>query len=98
LFQTERWIWFLLLVLVDHTSLVIRRMISTREDTSDITRSFFSVALVCHAVTCASDTSRFEKAIIFGCAHIFDSLHIEQYPFCVWTLKILFYVVIYILQ
>jgi hypothetical protein len=41
-------------------------MISTTEDTSDITRSFFSVALVCQVVTCAFHTSRFEMAIIFG--------------------------------
>jgi hypothetical protein len=46
--------------------LVIRRMISTTEDTSDITRSFFSVALVCQVVTCAFHTSWFELAIIFG--------------------------------
>jgi hypothetical protein len=51
---------------VDRKSLVIRRMISTTEDTSDITRSLFSVALVCQVVICASHASRFEMAIIFG--------------------------------
>jgi hypothetical protein len=39
-------------------------MISTTEDTSDITRSFFSVALVCQVVTCAFHTPRFEIAIV----------------------------------
>jgi hypothetical protein len=34
----------------------------------------------------------------FWCAHIFDSLHIEQYPFCVWALQILFCYVVYILH
>jgi hypothetical protein len=38
----------------------------TTENTLDINRAFFSVALVCHAVTCAFDASRFEMAIIFG--------------------------------
>jgi hypothetical protein len=41
-------------------------MISTTEDTSDVTRSYFSVALVCQVVTCTFDASRFEMAIIFG--------------------------------
>jgi hypothetical protein len=41
-------------------------MISTAEDTSDITRSFFSVALICQVATCAFDASRFEMAIILG--------------------------------
>jgi hypothetical protein len=53
-------------VFVDHTFLSIYSMISTTEDTSDITQSFFSVALVCQVVTCASDASGFEVAIIFG--------------------------------
>jgi hypothetical protein len=26
----------------------------------------------------------------FWCAHIFDSLHIEQYPYCVWAVQMLF--------
>jgi hypothetical protein len=41
LFQPERWVYFLLYVFVERTSLVIRRMISATEGTSDITRSFF---------------------------------------------------------
>jgi hypothetical protein len=40
-------------------------MISTAEITSDITRSFFSVALVCQVVTGAFDTFQFEMTI-FG--------------------------------
>jgi hypothetical protein len=53
--------------LVDHITLVrvIHKMITT-EDTSDITRSFFSVALVYQVVTCASDAPRFEMAINLG--------------------------------
>jgi hypothetical protein len=39
---------------------------STTEDTPDITRSFYSVALVCQMVTCTFQASRFEMAIIFG--------------------------------
>jgi hypothetical protein len=60
LFQTERWVCFLLYVLV------IYRMISTTEDKLDITRAFFSVALVCQVVTCTFYASRFEMAIIFS--------------------------------
>jgi hypothetical protein len=41
-------------------------MISTTEDTSDITRPFFSVAMVCQVVTSAFDASWFEMAIIFS--------------------------------
>jgi hypothetical protein len=41
-------------------------MISTTEDTSDITRSFFLVALVWQVVTGAFHASWFEMAIIFG--------------------------------
>jgi hypothetical protein len=41
LFQLERWVCFLSYVFADRTSLVIGRMISTVEDTSNITRSFF---------------------------------------------------------
>jgi hypothetical protein len=52
-----------LLCVVDRTSLVIRRIISITGNTSDIIRSFFSVALVCHVATCAFGASRFE--IIF---------------------------------
>jgi hypothetical protein len=33
----------------------------------------------------------------FWCAHIFDSLHIEQYIFCVWAVQIVFCSVVYIL-
>jgi hypothetical protein len=55
-----------LYLLLDRTSLVIRRMISTKEDTSDIIRFFFSVALSCQVVICAFDASWFEMAIIFG--------------------------------
>jgi hypothetical protein len=50
---------------VDHTCLVICWEISTTEDTSDITRAFFSVVLVCQVVICAFDGSRFEMTIIF---------------------------------
>jgi hypothetical protein len=57
---------FSFVVLVDRTSLVIHRMISTTEDTSDITRSFFSVALVCQMVTRTFYASWFEMAITFG--------------------------------
>jgi hypothetical protein len=41
-------------------------MISTTKDTSDITRSSFSVALICQVVTYAFDACRLEMAIIFG--------------------------------
>jgi hypothetical protein len=41
-------------------------MIYTTEDTSDIIRSFFSVALVCQVVTWAFGGSQFEVGIIFG--------------------------------
>jgi hypothetical protein len=40
--------------------------VSTTGDTSDITRSLFSVALVCQVVTCAFNASWFEIAIIAG--------------------------------
>jgi hypothetical protein len=54
-FRTERCFVYYFLFFVSRTSLVIRRMISTTEDTSDMTVSFFSVALVCQVVTCALD-------------------------------------------
>jgi hypothetical protein len=41
-------------------------MISTTEVTSDISISFFLVALVCQVVTCAFDACQFDVAIIFG--------------------------------
>jgi hypothetical protein len=49
-----------------HTSLVIRRMISTTEDTSHIIQSFFLVALVCQMVSCTFHASWFVMTIIFG--------------------------------
>jgi hypothetical protein len=47
-------------------SLVIYRMISTTEDTLDITRSLFSLALVCQVITCSFDVYQFEMTINFG--------------------------------
>jgi hypothetical protein len=41
-------------------------MIFTTDDTSDITRALFSVALICQVVTCTFGLSRFKMAIIFS--------------------------------
>jgi hypothetical protein len=41
-------------------------MISAAEDTPDITRSFFMMALIRQMVTCSFHASRFKMAIIFG--------------------------------
>jgi hypothetical protein len=41
-------------------------MISTTEGTSDITRSFFLVALICQVVTCAFDASQLKMAVVFA--------------------------------
>jgi hypothetical protein len=63
-FRTERWVCFLLYVLVDHTSLEARRVITATADTSDLIPSFLSVALICRVVTGAFDTSCFDVALV----------------------------------
>jgi hypothetical protein len=56
---------FLLEFLVDRASFVVSRMIATTENTSDITRAFRSVTVLCGVITCAFDTSWFEMAVVF---------------------------------
>jgi hypothetical protein len=54
-----------LCVLVDHTSFVVRRVITATHDTSGITRCQLSVALIYQMVTGTFDTPRIEMAVIF---------------------------------
>jgi hypothetical protein len=70
-------------------------MISTIEDTSDITRSFFSVALVRHVVTRTFDASRFERVIIFGVPISLTVCTLRNIPFVFGRFK--FYSTEYVL-
>jgi hypothetical protein len=67
---------------------------STTEGTSDITRSFFWVAMVCQAVTCAFDASRFEVAIIFGVPRFLTVCTLRSILF-VFGLNFIFHCCIY---
>jgi hypothetical protein len=63
---------------------------STTENTLNITRSFFLVALVCQVVTCAFDTSRFETAIIFGVPIYLTVCTLSHIPFVFGRFKFYF--------
>lgn len=64
LFHTDRWASLLLEIIADRKSFVVRRMISTTDNTPDIT--FFPASLACQLVICALHASRAEMTIIFG--------------------------------
>jgi hypothetical protein len=66
----EGWVDFLLKILVDHASLVIPRIISVTEDTPNITRSFFMLALDCGMITSTFDATWFKVAIVSVCPYL----------------------------
>jgi hypothetical protein len=65
-------------------------MISTTEDTLDITRALFSVALVCQVIICAFDASRFEMEIIFGVPISLTVCTLSNIPFVFGWFKFYF--------
>jgi hypothetical protein len=51
-------------MLIDCAAFVVRRMVATAGDTTDITRANLSVTLVSEVVTSAFDTSRFDVTVV----------------------------------
>jgi hypothetical protein len=106
LFECVWYVWFMqwssgniFFVPQYRPSIVIHMMASTTEDALDIIRSIFLESLVRQVVSCTSDAYRFEVTI-FGVliAFTIGTLHIEQYPFHVWAVQILFCTAVYILH
>jgi hypothetical protein len=82
LFHSERWEYLLLQFFVDRTSLIIRRTISSTQNTLDIMSSFFPVALVCGVVVCAFTNLGLSDKNSW-CVHIFRHLaHWAIYLLC----------------
>jgi hypothetical protein len=65
-------------------------MISTTEDTSNITRSFYSVALIFQEVTCAFDAHGLEVAIIFVMSLTLIVCTLSSIPFVFGRLEFYF--------
>jgi hypothetical protein len=62
--NTEKWVGFLLEFLVDGASFVVSRLVANTENTSDMIRAFRSMTVLCGEITCAFDESWFEMAVV----------------------------------